>query len=45
MDKQAPLNQCDECWQTNCVVDMCDFGADKSYDAPESINIYRLIEI
>ena len=31
--KKIKTNLCDECWQTNCVIDMCDeaIGADKSY--------------
>jgi len=35
-------NLCDECWQTNCVVDMCDFGADKSYEVLQNRLIFTV---
>ena len=44
LQPKIKTNLCDECWQTNCVIDMCDgaIGADKSYEVFQNRLIFTV---
>ena len=44
LQQKIKTNLCDECWQTNCVIDMCDgaIGADKSYKVLQNRLIFTV---